>query len=179
MMKRILILMVVIGLVSGLGAFGGMAAFTDQESTTDSAFDSGDVDLVLGTTTALVTYTNMKPGDTTGPQSLLVTNNGSLDLAYTMSTSMVTDTGTPLLGDELDLTIWEDVSQNGCVAPSTGDDSAELYGGADLNDGALGSRSLSAGTNETLCFEVDFPSASTGPMSATADATFVFDATQN
>ena len=178
MMKRILVLMVVIGLISGLGAFGGMAAFTDQESTTDSSFDSGNVDLVLGTTTALVTYTNMKPGDTTGPQSLLVTNNGSLDLAYTMSTTMVTDTGTPLLGDELDLTIKTiDLTTPG--TPCNDFDGTLLYGNADLNDGAVSSRVLTASSNETLCFQVDFPSASTGPMSATADATFVFDATQN
>ncbi len=178
MMKRILVLMMVIGLISGLGAFGGMAAFTDQESTTDSSFGSGNVDLVLGTTTALVTYTNMKPGDSTGPQSLLVTNNGSLDLAYTMSTTMVTDTGTPLLGDELDLTIRA-IDGTTPGTPCNDFDGALLYGNADLNDGAVASRVLTASNNETLCFRVDFPSASTAPMSATADATFVFDATQN
>lgn len=80
----------------------------------------------------------MKPGDTTGPQSLLVTNNGTLDLSYTMSTTMDTDTGTPLLGDELNLTIWQDINQDGCTAPSTGNDSAEVCGAADLNDGAVG-----------------------------------------
>jgi predicted ribosomally synthesized peptide with SipW-like signal peptide len=178
-MKRLLIAVLGIGLISTLGAIGGLTAFTDQETTTGNAFDSGDVDLLLGTTTALVTYTNMKPGDTTGPQSLLVTNNGSLDLTYTMSTTMVTDTGTPLLGDALDLTIWEDVSQNGCTAPGTGDDGAALYGAADLNNGALGARALTSGSNETLCFRVDFPSAATGPESASADASFVFDATQS
>ncbi len=178
MFKRILVLMMVIGLVSGIGAYSGLAVFTDQEIVADNTFGSGDVDLVLGTTTALVTFTNMKPGDSTGAQSLLVTNNGSLDFTYVVSTTMDTDTGTPLLGDTLDLTIWEDVSQNGCVAPSTGDDSAELYGAADLNNGAVASRALSAATNETLCFQVDFPNAATGPESASADANFVFDATQ-
>ncbi len=177
MMKRILVLMMVIGLISGLGAFGGMAAFTDQESSAGSSFGSGNVDLVLGTTTALVTFTNMKPGDTTGPQPLVVTNNGTLNLTYTMSTTMVTDTGTPLLGDTLDLTIKTiDVTTPG--TPCDDFDGTTLYGAAALNIGAVASRALSASTNETLCFQVDFPSASTGPMSATADATFVFDATQ-
>ena len=178
MMKRILILTMVIGLISGIGAMSGLAVFSDQETTTGNTFGSGNVDLVLGTTSALVTFTNMKPGDTTGPQSLVVTNNGSIDVTYVMSTTMVTDTGTPLLGDALDLTIWEDVNQDGCVAPSTGDDSAELYGAADLNNGAIASRALSASANETLCFEVDFPSAATGPEGASANASFVFDATQ-
>lgn len=180
MLKRILIAVAAIGLVGGLGGLGGLAAFSDQETVADNTFGSGTVDLVLGTTSALVTYTNMKPGDSTGAQSLLVTNNGSLDLSYTMSTTMDTDTGTPLLGDALDLTIWQDVNQDGCTAPSTGDDSAELYGAADLNDGALGARVLTTAVgNETLCFQVDFPSAATAPQGASADANFVFDATQN
>ena len=167
-------------MLAGIGGLAGRAAFTDQATVADNTFGSGSVDLVLGTTTALVTYSDMKPGDTTGAQSLLVTNNGSLDFTYTMSTTMDTDTGTPLLGDALDLTIWQDVAQDGCTAPSTGDDSAELYGAADLNDGAIGTpRALSASADETLCFQVDFPSAATGPQSATADANFVFDATQS
>ncbi len=177
-MKKLLMLAVAIGLVSSLGAFGGRAAFTDQDTITANDFTSGTVILTLGTTSALVSFTNMKPGDGTGPQSLLVTNGGSLSLDYTMSTNMTADTGTPLLGDALDLTIWEDVNQDGCVAPSTGDDSAEIYGAADLNDGALGSRTLAAAANETLCFEVAFPSGDTAPQGATADAEFVFDSTQ-
>ena len=44
---------------------------------------------------------------------------------------------------------------------------------------AMTSATMAASSSETLCFQVDFPAASTGPMSATADATFVFDATQN
>ncbi|MEX0786723.1 MAG: TasA family protein [Dehalococcoidia bacterium] len=181
MAKRLLIVVAAIGLLAGVGGFAGRAAFTDQETVADNTFGSGDVDLVLGTTTALVTYSDMKPGDTTGAQDLLVTNNGSLDLTYTVSTTMDTDTGTPLLGDALDLTIWEDVNQDGCTAPSTGDDGAELYGAGDLNDGAIGTpRALAAsGANETLCFKVDFPSAATGPEGASADANFVFDATQS
>ena len=178
-MKQLVILAMAIGLISSLGAFAGQAAFTDQDTITVNDFDSGNVDLVNGTTSALVTFTNMKPGDTTGAQSLLVTSNGSLSLDYTMSTNMTTDTGTPLLGDALELTIWEDILQNGCVAPSTGDDSAELYGAADLNNGALASRTLAASANETLCFEVVFPSGDTAPQSATADAEFIFDSTQS
>lgn len=177
-MKKLLVLAVAIGLVSSLGAFGGRAAFTDQDTITANDFTSGTVILTLGTTSALVSFTDMKPGDTTGPQSLLVTNGGSLSLDYTMSTTMTADTGTPLLGDALDLTIWEDVNQDGCVAPSTGDDSAAIYA-VDLNGGAIsGARTLAASANETLCFEVDFPSADTAPQAAAADAEFVFDSTQ-
>ena len=177
MMKRILILTMVIGLISGIGAMSGLAVFSDQETTTGNTFGSGNVDLVLGTTSALVTFTEMKPGDTTGPQSLVVTNNGSLDLTYVMSTTMVTDTGTPLLGDALDLTIKTiDVTTPG--TPCDDFDGTTIYAAADLNNGAIASRALSASANETLCFEVDFPSAATGPEGASANASFVFDATQ-
>ena len=177
MLKRILVLTMVIGLISGIGAFTGLAVFTDQETVADNTFGSGNVDLVLGTTTALVTYTNMKPGDTTGPQSLVVTNNGTIDFTYVMSTTMITDTGTPLLGDALDLTIKTiDVTTPG--TPCNDFDGTTIYAAADLNNGAVASRALSASTNETLCFEVTFPSAATGPEGASANASFVFDATQ-
>lgn len=177
-MKKALILAVAIGLISSLGAFGGRAAFTDQDTLTANDFDSGTIDLGLGTASALVTYTNMKPGDTTGAQSLLLTNNGTLSLDYTMSTTMTTDDGTPLLGDALDLTIWEDVNQDGCDAPGSGDDGAAIYA-VDLNGGAISSaRTLASAATETLCFEVSFPSADTAPQGATADAEFVFDSTQ-
>ena len=180
MVKKILFSLIAVSLLTGLGGLAGFAAFTDQETVADNTFTSGTVDLLLGTTTALVTYSDMAPGDSTGSQSLLVTNNESLDLSYTVSTTMDTDDGTPLLGDALDLTIWQDVNQDGCAAgPGIGDDSAALYGPADLNDGALGARVLTTGTNETLCFLVEFPSAATDPQGASADANFVFDATQN
>lgn len=177
-MKKLLILAVAIGLISSLGAFGGRAAFTDQDTLTTNDFDSGDVNLVLGTTSSLVTFTNMKPGDSTGAQSLVVTNSGSLSLDYTMSTTMTTDTGTPLLGDALDLTIKTiDVTTPG--TPCDDFDGTTLYA-VDLNGGAISSaRTLAASAAETLCFDVVFPSADTAPQSATANAEFVFDSTQS
>lgn len=176
-MKRLFMLAMAIGLISSLGAFGGRAAFTDQDTITANDFDSGNVDLVNGTTTALVTFTNMKPGDTSGKQSLVITNNGSLSLDYTMSTTMTADTGTPLLGDELDITIKTiDLTTPG--TPCNDFDGTSLYA-LDFNGGAIASRTLAASTNETLCFEVVFPSASTAPQSATANASFVFDSTQS
>ena len=180
MLKHILLMLAGIGLLASLGGLAGIAVFSEQEDLTGNLFDSGNVDLTLGTPTALVSFTpNMIPGDTTGAQSLLVTNAGSINFTYTMTTTMVTDTGTPtVLGDELDLTIWQDVAQDGCGAPGVADDSAALYA-VDLNGGAIAvPRALATGVNETLCFQVDFPSASTGPESATADATFEFVATQ-
>ncbi len=176
-MNKVFILAVAIGLISSLGAYGGRAAFTDQDTLTANDFDSGTIDLGLGTASALVTYTNMKPGDTTGTQSLVLTNNGTLSLDYTMSTTMVADTGTPLLGDALDLTIKTiDVTTPG--TPCDDFDGTTLYA-VDLNGGAIGSaRTLASAASETLCFEVVFPSADTAPQGATADAEFVFDSTQ-
>lgn len=184
MPKRLLYILLAIGLLALLGGMAGFADFTDQATVTGNAFSSGTVDLVLGQTTALVTYpVDMEPGDSTGSQSLLVTNNGTLDLSYTMSTTMVTDTGTPKLGDTLELTIWQDLGQVGCATgPGVDGDGDALYGvvpPVDLNGGALAERPLDHGTHETLCFLVVFPSSATGPQGASANATFVFDATQD
>ena len=64
------------------------------------------------------------------------------------------------------------------VATSTVDERAASDAG-DLNGGAIsGARTLASSANETLCFEVDFPSADTAPQGAAADAEFVFDSTQ-
>ena len=177
MLKRILVTIASIGLLGTVAAMAGFGAFTDQETITDNTFSSGTLDLSLGTTSALVTFTTppMKPGDSTGPQSLLVSNIGTADLSYTMSTTMVTDTGTPLLGDALDLTI-RGIDTTTPLTPCNDFDGAVLYGAADLNDGALAARALSTSANETLCFRVDFPSAATGPQGASANATLVFDA---
>ena len=177
MQRKYLAALLLLGLVGGIATFSGLAVFTDQETAADNTFTSGDVDLVIGTTSALVTFANMKPGDTTGPQPQLVTNSGSLDFDYVMSTTMDTDNGTPLLGDALDLTI-KTIDVTTPATPCDDFDGTTLYGAADLNAGVLASRFLSAGSSETLCFQVNFPSAATGPEGASADANFVFDATQ-
>ena len=49
----------------------------------------------------------------------------------------------------------------------------------DATQGAdAGDRVLTASANETLCFRVELPLASTGPEGTSSTATFTFDAEQ-
>jgi len=187
MSKQILLTILAIGLLSLLGGLAGFAVFTDTASIGGNAFTTGTVDISTSPSSALVTYSNMAPGDST-TQSLTVTNGGSLQLRYAISSS-ATNTDAKGLKDQLTLTIKTiDVTTPG--TPCDNFDGTQLYtGDLDGTTGALvgsnaqgaqaGDRTLSASTSETLCFQVLLPSSTgNGYQNATTTATFTFDAEQ-
>jgi spore coat-associated protein N len=174
----------VLGLIAGTST---LAVFTDAATVGSNSFTTGTVDISTSPTSALVTYSSMTPGDTT-TQSLVVSNAGTLQLRYAVS-SAATNTDSKGLKDQLVLTIKTiDVTTPG--TPCDNFDGTQLYtGDLDGTTGALvgsnaqgsqaGDRTLSASANETLCFRVNLPS-STGNafQNATTTATFTFDAEQ-
>ena len=183
MLKKVLLSLLVVTVIASLAVLGSFAVFTDSETVDSNTFSTGTVDISTNPTTALVTYNNMAPGDST-TQSLVVTNDGSLELRYAISSS-ATDPDSKGLKDQLVLTIKEEGTD--CATF----DGTQLYtGDLDSTDGKLvgdsatgfqaGDRTLAASpTNETLCFRVELPS-STGDayQDATTTATFTFDAEQ-
>ncbi len=176
-----------IGLLGLIAATSSVAVFTDSASVGSNSFTTGTVDISTSPASALVTYSGMAPGDlVTNP--LVVTNAGSLQLRYAISSS-ATSTDAKGLKDQLTLTIKTiDVTTPG--VPCDNFDGTQLYS-ADLDGttGALvgsnaqgsqaGDRTLNASASETLCFRVQLPS-STGNafQNATTTATFTFDAEQ-
>lgn len=187
MTMRVLAVLLAIGVLSLLSGIAGLAVFTDQETIGANAFDTGDVDLTTAPTTALVTFTNMAPGDSI-TDDVLVTNAGSMALRYAISSS-ATNADALGLKDALTLTIKTiDVTTPG--TPCDDFDGTQLYTG-DLDDGAggllvgdaaqgadPGDRAIATSSNETLCFFVELPLGSTGPQGASTTATFTFDAEQ-
>jgi len=176
-----------IGLLGLLAGLSSLAIFTDSAAVDSNTFTTGTVDISTAPTTALVTFSNMAPGDqVTNP--LVVTNAGTLQLRYAVS-STATNTDGKGLKDQLTLTIKTiDVTTPG--TPCDDFDGTQLYtGDADGTTGALvgsnaqgaqaGDRTLDASISETLCFQVLLPS-STGNafQNATTTATFTFDAEQ-
>ncbi|HEX9766880.1 MAG TPA: TasA family protein [Nitriliruptorales bacterium] len=165
------------------------AYFTDSDVPAGSEFATGDVDLALGATTAIVAKANMAPGDIEHG-SVTVSNGGSLELRYALSSVTTED----LLAAQLDLTVWNEADET--TADGTCDTTApttKLYGVDDLGsvagtklfgDAATGSqtgdRVLAAAANEVLCFEVSLPGATTGNEyeSLTTTATFTFASEQ-
>ena len=190
MLKRILLTLAAIGLLSLLGGLAGLAVFTDQATIGANAFDTGSVTISTTPTTALVTFTGMAPGDSIQPSAgVVVSNDGTLELRYSI-TSTADNADGLLLNAALDLTIREiDVTLP--ATPCDDFDGAIRYGPADLGSVAginvigdptqgsqAGDRVLAASATETLCFRVELPSTATGPEGAATTATFTFDAEQ-
>jgi hypothetical protein len=162
-------------LTIGAGSIS-LAQFTDSASSTWS-FTAGTID--VNTNPAVFTsISNMMPGDT-NTQALTVTNAGSGDLRYALST-----VATNALGHQLQLTIKAQDAGGGCAAfTGTSVLAATTLNGAGFGSSAQGAqagdRTLAAGASEVLCFRVSL-ALSTGNafQGATSAATFTFDAEQ-
>lgn len=94
-MKRILGLTIVFLLAIGMTAIGTWAYFSDVETSTGNVLAAGTLDLKIddadGVSQTLLA-TNMKPGDTVGPETIILKNNGSVagssvDLSFTYTQS--------------------------------------------------------------------------------------------
>jgi camelysin-like metallo-endopeptidase len=182
MFRNALKLFVLAGLLAGF-ANAGSALFTSSATVDANTFTTGTVILSTNPSTALLTFSNMAPGDqVTAPLS--VSNAGTLQLRYAM-TSAATNTDSKALRDQLTLSIKSGVTT--CTNAGFGSTGTQLYSGS-LTAGALGSptagaqagdRTLNASSNETLCFNVTLP-INTGNtfQNATTTATFTFDAEQ-
>jgi spore coat-associated protein N len=186
--RKVFALLIVAGLLAAL-AGAGSALFTSTAAVDSNAFTTGTVIISTNPTTALITFSSMAAGDQV-THSLTVSNGGTLDLRYAV-TSTATNADSKGLMNQLVLTI---------KGPGTGTcDNAGFasYTGTQLYTGVLGSvagtnvigdptqgqqtgdRTLSASTNEVLCFHVSLPSASGNAyQNATTTATFTFAAEQ-
>jgi len=72
-MKRILISLSIIGVVSAFAIGGTIAFFSDTETSTGNTFTAGTLDLgSLGNISWEFPFLDMKPGDSTGEQMLLL-----------------------------------------------------------------------------------------------------------
>jgi predicted ribosomally synthesized peptide with SipW-like signal peptide len=187
-LSRILVVLLLVGVVAASLGVASNAIFTDSQDVDANVFSAGTLDISTAPTTALVTYSAMAPGDSTGGQSLTVTNAGTLDLRYAV-TMTADNTDTLGLYAELDLTIREEGTD------CTTFDGTVLYGPdlpflltgdliGDPTQGAqAGDRTLTtASPSEVLCFKVDLPLAAPDSVqgaSTTAVFTFAAEQTDN
>jgi hypothetical protein len=156
------------------------AIFTDTQSVGGNAFDTGNVDIATSPTSAVVTFTNMAPGDmVTNP--LTVSNDGSLQLRYAVTSTTTED----VLAAQLDMTIKTDVTT--CTNAGFDTDGMVIYGPNDLG-GTIGvnvigdptqgedsgDHTLNASTSEDLCIQVSLP-LSTGNSYESLDTTATFE----
>lgn len=181
---RILASLAVLAVACGAFTIASLALFTDQENVANNAFATGTVDLVAAPATAVVTMSNMAPGDQdTAP--LTVTNSGSLEFRYSVTSTTTEDT----LAAQLVLTVKVGVTT--CDDANWTADGTTLYTGdlgststlaifGDATQGAqAGDRVLAASANEVLCYNVTLPLSTDNTYEGlSTTATFTFDAEQ-
>jgi predicted ribosomally synthesized peptide with SipW-like signal peptide len=180
--KRPLIVLVGMLVVGALtAATMSLAIFTDTASVDSNAFTAGKIDINATPASTLVAFTNQFPGKVVGPNALLVSNDGTGEMRYAM-TSVSTNVDTKGLRNQLVLdvslmtgatcaTVNPTPIYNGPLADAVIGDPAE--------GGQTGDRILAAGASETLCFTTTFPRSSGNTfMLAATDTTFTFDAEQ-
>ncbi len=187
MFKKILITVSTVGLLSMLSGLAGLAVFTDDASVDANTFMTGTIEISTSPTTALVTFSDMAPGDSIQPDAgIVVTNDSStLEMRYAITSTTTED----VLAAALDLTIREvDVEPtvkcddfDGTIIYATNDlgsTSGINVVGNPAQGADSGDRVLALSTSETLCFRVALPLSATGPEGITTTATFLFQAEQ-
>ena len=186
--SRLVLSLVALGVsVVGLTSVVTGAFFTDQVDVNGNVFTTGSVDLSASPATAVVTASNMAPGDTvTAP--LTVNNAGTLAYRYSLLSTVTAST--PDLAAQLDFTVKVGVTT--CTTAGFAATGTVLYGPSDLGSttgtkifgdaatgGQTGDRTLSASSSEVLCLQVSLPSATGNTyQTKTTTATLRFDAEQ-
>ncbi len=180
---------VALALVSvGAGAFS-LALFTSTADVTSNTFTTGTIIVSTSPASALITYANMLPGDTT-TSALTVSNTGTGALRYVMtSTSTNADVPTPKnLRDQMTLVVkTKDTNTAGCgnfngTTVYTGALSGAAWG--TLGAGSLTARTLAGSdpgpaASEVLCFRASLPIGTGNSFqNATTTTTFTFNAEQ-
>jgi len=187
-MRKILTSMMIIAVVAASITAAAMAVFSDQQTNPDNVFTTGTVILGIDPATAMFTVSNMAPGDVKYG-GLEVSNDGSLELRYAMTT---TADNTSTLDEQLDLTI-DAVTDPGVDSIwYTADDvvgEANIYGpdgvlssaffGDPTQGGQAGDRTLALSASERLRFKATLPLDTDNTyQGTTCTVAFVFDAEQ-
>lgn len=176
-------------LVGGMWG-ASMALFTGQAST-NASFSAGTVDITASDASTVLSASVMAPGESvTAP--VTVSNGGSLDLRYAMSTVVTSTDGatsgpdaTNAMAKALAVEIREAGAVGDCtdanwanLATSVASAALDVVAIGDATSGAqAGDRSLSPGGSEVLCFRVTFDANAANALQGdTANAIFTFDA---
>jgi hypothetical protein len=188
--RRGLLALLVAGtaIISMAGAFSSLAVFTDQEQVLGNDFTTGTIVIGVAPASALLTATDMMPGDTVNG-SALVSNTGRAQLRYSI-TGIATNLDTKGLASQLTVTIktlgtscaaWDGTQLYSGVV-GYGPAPTNLVGSPTQGFQAApggGDRTLNSGASETLCFRATLPLATGNAyQDAATTMTFTFDAEQ-
>jgi spore coat-associated protein N len=153
---------------------GAMALFTDT-ATSAGSFTSGTVDITVAPTTALFNVGNMAPGDVVYAP-LTVSNAGSLELRYDMSTTTTNVDGKGLGGQ---LTAEVRKVTAACTSVTFLASLNTVASSAALSSLASTDYVMAPGASEVHCYKVTLPLLSGNAFqNASTTATFTFNAEQ-
>lgn len=185
--RRFVATTAIIGLaVAGITGLTTSALFTNTDTTGQSGFTSGSIEISPEGTNFSTPAANAAPGDT-HYAPLHVENTGTLELRYSIEVSGSEDSSAELL-EHLTYSVRSDVSPADCAAGNVA--SGTLIGSAVLGSDThwigdtdpgedSGDRVLASGTAEDLCvgLELDLD-APNSVQSSTAGLAFTFHAEQ-
>ena len=185
---KVLVTIAVLGLAISTFTIASLALFTDTENVGANTFGTGTVDIAALPATAVFTPGPMAPGDQVAAE-IDVSNNGTLDLRYALTSSTTED----VLAGTLDLTVKTGVTT--CDNANWNADGAVLYNAGILGStgttaifgdvtpgGDVGDRTLAPAASETLCLIVTLPMTATNAsqgLSTTATFNFAAEQTAN
>ena len=188
-LSRILVVLLLVGVVGASLGVASNAIFTDSQDVDANVFSTGTINISTNPTTALVTLSNMAPGDEI-TNDITVTNAGNLELRYAVTSTTSEDT----LAAQLDLTIWDEAEEgDGGTDCNSTPPANKLYGPGNLGSTTpgtnvigdpaqgedTGDRPLAGTANEVLCFNVELPwSTGNSFQGLNTTATFAFAAEQ-
>lgn len=161
------------------------AVFSDQEVVDQNASDTATIALSTSPTSQLFALTDVLPGF--GQTFTLdVSNGGSAELRYAMSTSVVSDSdSTNPLSSQLSVDVYAGATTDDCatiVSNTTAIFSGSLADagfGSSAQGADTGDRVLAAGSAERLCLDLTL-ALSTGNeyQNDSTEVSFTFDAEQ-
>ena len=141
--------------VAGVAGLTSSALFTETQGSGANTITTGTVSIDPdSTTTAVISASNAKPGDS-WTRDLVVKNDGSISLTYTIASSM-TDTTSP--SPKLGATLTATLVTGTCASQAT-TAGTSLYSGAFNVIAVSSARALASTATEALCLTVELPSA--------------------
>jgi hypothetical protein len=175
--RRMLVAMLFASSLATVGAGAmSLAVFTDSKASS-GAWTTGSIILGVAPTTAF-TASGIMPGDT-GTQIVAVSNTGTAQLRYAMTTAITGDTKG--LAAQMTLAITTGpVAAGACTGTSIYSGTLAAAALGDPTQGAqAGDRNVASSATDNLCFQWTFPKASgTAFQAAATNATFTFAAEQ-
>lgn len=162
MSKKALLSLLLIGVLAFGAGLGTYAWFTSQATSTDNVFETGTLKIGTdGDVQQILNVGNIHPNWESEVKTITVQNTGSLEFKYRMSVEALTNN---LLYDG-DTPLQVEVNNGGFV---------------DINElGFVSLGNIAAGESATFTIQFKLPKeANNDYQNASADFTFVFDATQ-